>query len=889
MARDNTQYLFNGSTYGKGRLVHAVVSQFIRDKQPTVEQLKLAFPKELQGSFGVFFTEQEYKARKETSNDQTERFFNNTEDRLTTAEGVQILVCTEWGKDNATKFVNHSKTLGFVIKVDSQVLTDEEIIQHFVHKPAFEGNYKNWPEEVLSAFCELMRVANQTGLDIYFTNSTGGYPLRLGRKGDDHSVAIQVCIWCKLKTNTVMWHVDKDIELSSASVKQVIESGMLSQFSQKFPIKRQAHWPSEYRNEQPHSRIWKVSHSPTVLKAEELEWLSENELLAVHKDTGNGSVPCFKQMTSGDIVSLGYGNQVVRLVRVVSEIETVSDSPLGDEWLLRSYEVIKCLDKPVKYKGEHKRWSPRFPGTSWEVPTNEYLMFEQEILVPYYHLTLKELGFDISQLDKSQGDKPYIVEHQNIPMNQILYGPPGTGKTYHSIEAAVKAAEPKQYSELDIDESVGANAEQRELLTQLYKTLFDTGRIRFVTFHQSYGYEEFVEGLSAKTEGDQLSYFEKDGVFKSLCEDAKVFRVGITNPKSNSFDDRWQVLADNLAESEAGIKIDTLSKKTHFTITDVSNNTIRFDKSKGNSVHTLSVKTLKAAYNNEKIIKGGLQPYYGAIIEYLNQIDIQGSAHQVERKNFVLIIDEINRGNISKIFGELITLIEPSKRLGQKECIEAVLPYTGDKFSVPDNVFIIGTMNTADRSLAMMDTALRRRFDFVEMMPKPVLFTDVSVQGIKLDALLSKMNERIEVLYDREHALGHAFFIPVVDTLNNLGETAAFVELQNVFKNKIIPLLEEYFFEDWNKIRLVLGDNRKTGDNNPFVFINQKQASYDSIFGTNHGLETYENKKTTYSLTDFNDEAGAWQSPKAYQAIYDHSVLKLTEQGPNDSQNPVND
>lgn len=174
VSKDNTKYLFNGDICGKGRLVHAVVSQFIQDKKPTADQLKQAFPKELQGSFGVFFTEQEYKARKETSNDQTERFFTNSEDRLTTADGKQILVCTEWGKDNATKFVNHSKTLGFEINIDSQVLTDEEVIKHFVHKPAFERNYKNWSVEVLKCFCDLMRFANQTGLDIFTVNMSSG-------------------------------------------------------------------------------------------------------------------------------------------------------------------------------------------------------------------------------------------------------------------------------------------------------------------------------------------------------------------------------------------------------------------------------------------------------------------------------------------------------------------------------------------------------------------------------------------------------------------------------------------------------------------------------------------------------------------------------------------
>ncbi len=164
---------------------------------------------------------------------------------------------------------------------------------------------------------------------------------------------------------------------------------------------------------------------------------------------------------------------------------------------------------------------------------------------------------------------------------------------------------------------------------------------------------------------------------------------------------------------------------------------------------------------------------------------------------YVLIIDEINRGNISRIFGELITLIEPTKRAGNSETVEVILPYSREKFTVPNNLYLIGTMNTADRSLALMDTALRRRFDFVEFMPQPEkLPTDM--EGVNLCQLLMTMNQRIEALYDREHTIGHAFFMNV----------KTIQDLALVFQRNILPLLEEYFFEDWDKISQVLG---KTG------------------------------------------------------------------------------
>ncbi|WP_180919968.1 AAA family ATPase, partial [Vibrio parahaemolyticus] len=231
-------------------------------------------------------------------------------------------------------------------------------------------------------------------------------------------------------------------------------------------------------------------------------------------------------------------------------------------------------------------------------------------------------------------------------------------------------------------------------------------------------------------------------------------------------------------------------------------------------------------------------------------------------KNHVLVIDEINRGNISKIFGELITLIEPSKRAGGEESIELILPHSHEPFTVPSNLYIIGTMNTADRSLAMMDTALRRRFDFVEMMPEPNLFNNHEVKGIDLTQLLDALNKRIEVLYDREHTLGHAFLYPAY---NESDEKVAFDLLQAAFRTKIIPLLEEYFYEDWNKIRLVLGDNQK---DDSMKLVRESRESYDDIFGTGHGLDTYAEDSIRYSLIPF-EKGSLWEEVDTYKAIYD--------------------
>ena len=169
-------------------------------------------------------------------------------------------------------------------------------------------------------------------------------------------------------------------------------------------------------------------------------------------------------------------------------------------------------------------------------------------------------------------------------------------------------------------------------------------------------------------------------------------------------------------------------------------------------------------------------------------------------KPHVFIIDEINRGNISKIFGELITLIEPTKRIGAKEQMKVRLPYSNNEFGVPENVYIIGTMNTADRSIALMDTALRRRFNFVEMMPRPDILYGIVVDGVDVQTMLETINKRIEVLYDREHTIGHAFFTKLLASDNQNIEVLA-----EIFRNKVIPLLKEYFYENYEKIQKVLG------------------------------------------------------------------------------------
>ena len=246
--------------------------------------------------------------------------------------------------------------------------------------------------------------------------------------------------------------------------------------------------------------------------------------------------------------------------------------------------------------------------------------------------------------------------------------------------------------------------------------------------------------------------------------------------------------------------------------------------------------TFQSMSASSSVILGRASNGYSDWKEVLSdeKLSFNDSIDKLNIKNYILIIDEINRGNISKIFGELITLIEPSKRIGAEEEIRVKLPYSGDSeepFGVPQNLYILGTMNTADRSIALMDTALRRRFEFIEMLPDLEVLNDLLVDGINIKLMLEKINQRVEYLYDKDHTIGHAYFM-------SLKENATLEELENIFKNKIIPLLQEYFYDDWEKILMVLGNG----------FIEKKVISND-IF--DYKVDDYlEQEKYVYKIKD---------------------------------------
>lgn len=509
------------------------------------------------------------------------------------------------------------------------------------------------------------------------------------------------------------------------------------------------------------------------------------------------------------------------------------------------FTSISSYDKVLKLKNElQKKYKINFrPLTFIEI--QKKLMYElsnskedvYKKLIFYWELYKKlcenmEASSNLMLSDKNTLNKK--------PLNQILYGPPGTGKTYNTIDRAIEILDNEFYIAINSDDTLN-DEEKRNRLKEKFKEYRNNSQIEMITFHQSYSYEDFVEGIRAEIdESENISYNVANGIFKEISRRAlkNLKNSENTNDKKKDFEDVFkEVILDRL-DDEEGLRIET--KQKYFLITDVNKKTIFFTKANGSNNHSLSIDSLRKMYENEKNDMSGLRSYYNSLLELL----LKNSKQSKEKeciKNYVLIIDEINRGNISKIFGELITLIENSKRIGNDEQIKTTLPYSKESFGVPNNLYIIGTMNTADRSIALLDTALRRRFEFIEMMPELDCLSGKNIEDapeINLSNFLKVINKRIEYLYDRDHTIGHAYFINI-KTLQ---------DLNNVMRNRVIPLLQEYFYDDWEKIQLVLGDHEKQIGKSGDRFIISEDVTSKSIFGFN--LDDRELSEFNYRVND---------------------------------------
>lgn len=523
-------------------------------------------------------------------------------------------------------------------------------------------------------------------------------------------------------------------------------------------------------------------------------------------------------------------------------------------------------------------------GDKWTSSILNYLKTMSKDGEIFYRYYKNCKFFAIPKNTFSKDDFKIIKDNinNNISLNQILYGSPGTGKTYHTIDKAL--------------EILGENLESRDEKKAKFDEYVKNGQIVFTTFHQSYGYEEFVEGIKPSLNSDensQINYKVKDGIFKKLCKKALENRDDI-----ESFNFYINDLKEKTKEDANNPEKYFQLPNTKYSIQYRGGKTFRIkfdDMSKNHKDYPVSIDNIEKLYKTSNVDEIYNSAYVKAILNYLKSQGLKDYKEKDEKINlpYIIIIDEINRGNVSKIFGELITLIEPSKRLGNEEALELTLPYSGEKFGVPKNVYIIGTMNTADRSITSLDTALRRRFEFVEMMPNSDLLNNVFIckdvenpnededylgddaktEGYAeiLQNILISINKRIEFLLDREKTIGHAFFMSeaVKFNKNNWIKPDEYEEdwyvlsiskLKKVFQNKIIPLLQEYFYNDYALINAVLNDNG-------MIFEDKKDDKYLQKI---KNLDSVNSERSIYNIASFDDKI--WDKIEIYQAIYNDEI-----------------
>jgi hypothetical protein len=525
------------------------------------------------------------------------------------------------------------------------------------------------------------------------------------------------------------------------------------------------------------------------------------------REKANQTRTLFDQISAGDYFAIkGYGGQNDLKIHYVGRVQAIDT----DHQRL----VLAPLPLPNPISINPSRGTGSWFGTLREVkdPAIIAWIFKQQAYTP---VETKSISTD------------------ELPLNVILYGPPGTGKTYSTIARAVEIIDDDKPDDM-------AEAKIR------WDELRDEGRIEFVTFHQSYGYEDFVEGIRPDMEDDTSEYprYEvKPGILKriamkALGEMLEPEAQTTGKPAQISFTTLWQTfLSEVTADPEKTYP--GLTEKTEFQIEITPRGTVRAKNIKNadfKSIYNTSPKILSTVYASlrdryDQITTTQVQSVLGNNGHHMLTATLYRELKRIEKslpvsqptpvpqtepeeraedflekgrdsdfqpvagdeKRFVLVIDEINRGNISKVFGELITLIEDDKRIGCDLALTVTLPYSREKFGLPRNLYLLGTMNTADKSIALVDVALRRRFEFEELMPD---FSTCPHLDPEMRLVLEKLNRRIVLRKDRDHQIGHAFFV-AVRTRD---------DFNRAFEKKVIPLLQEYFYGDWDALRFVLGE-----------------------------------------------------------------------------------
>ena len=614
--------------------------------------------------------------------------------------------------------------------------------------------------------------------------------------------------------------------------------------------------PDERKSEEFHSRIWgdtisgvgqgNVNVEPAISDMLLRSWLAEKSFevnLLYGSEERLNAIEEFRDDLLERITQLGVSRRpLAKVTRLLAALFPCYFTTLVSESRLKKF-ITKFnkfyptmqIDLHASVPRRHRQILDKLDEALGPVPDDNLKELIRRMTLPHSLWLSTDDSDEMTAPQNSLSLSTDESDEMTAPQNIILYGPPGTGKTYSTTQRAIKLILGKG-KKLDSDE-----------IKSQFREYQKEGQIEFITFHQSYGYEEFVEGLRPvldDTKGGDVHYELHDGVFKRIALQAAAEGIDF------DFDFLWNQLVAEIKETDEYVveskgrgkrkgnlyklSLAQRSDTIHaINIDDQNPSPLQATKKNSEELWKNCKKDPKDLKTNDipgivgsDVNRTPMWIVYKCLWELSRSLVQKALDDQVQfkfdiSKQYVLIIDEINRGNVSKILGELITLFEPDKRIGADNELILKLPYSQARFGVPPNLHILGTMNTADRSIALMDVALRRRFTFEERMPDAyVLRAELNLKLSDNEPLVTlivdlfnALNKRIRFLYDRDHQLGHSYFLNVKDL----------EDLRRVFIDRVIPLLQEYFYGDWYKICTVLGcpysedGEKRSGNDYPIV------------------------------------------------------------------------